>query len=100
MLAKEDDKYEHIASLFLISAKGLRHYNDVPHDSQPEKGDMVFIERKRKVWEGNVMLHTVRHGESLHDIAQAYGIRLRPLAKLNRLRHDAKIVDGQTIKVR
>ena len=100
VLAKEDDKYEHIASLFLISAKSLRRYNDVSSASQPEKGEMVFIERKRKEWEGNVMLHTVRHGESLHDIAQAYGIRIRPLAKLNRMRHDAKIVDGQTIKVR
>jgi hypothetical protein len=100
VLAKEGDKYEHIASLFLVSANSLRRYNDVPHDSQLEKGQMVFIERKRKAWEGNVMLHTVRHGESLHDIAQAYGIRIRSLARLNRLRHDAKIADGQTIKVR
>ena len=100
VLAKEDERYEHIAQLFLISAATLRRYNDVKPGNQPRKGDIVFIERKRRAWEGNIMLHTVRHGESLHDIAQAYGIRLRPLAKLNRLRIDVTLVDGQTIKVR
>ncbi|MBQ3260474.1 MAG: glucosaminidase domain-containing protein [Alistipes sp.] len=100
VVAKEGDRYEHIASLFEISAKSLRRYNDVADDAQPTKGDMVFIERKRKAWEGNVLLHTVRHGESLYDISQAYGIRLRSLAKLNRLSLDAKLANGQSLKVR
>ena len=64
------------------------------------KGDIVFIERKRKAWEGNVLLHTVRHGETLYEISQAYGIRLRSLARLNRLSLEATITNGQTIKVR
>ncbi len=100
ILAKEDDRYEHIASLFAISAKVLRRYNDVKPDAQPAKGDVIFIERKRKAWEGNVLLHTVRHGESLYDISQAYGISLRSLARLNRLSPEAQITNGQTIKVR
>ena len=100
VLAKEEDKYEHIASLFEISAKVLRRYNDMKPNSQPEKGDIVFIERKRKAWEGNVLLHTVRHGETLYEISQAYGIRLRSLARLNRLSLEATITNGQTIKVR
>ena len=100
IIAKEGDRFEHIASLFAVSAKNLRRYNDVAASTQPEKGDIVFIERKRKSWEGNVLLHTVRHDETLHDIAQAYGIRERSLLKLNRLNPDSKLVNGQTIKVR
>ena len=100
ILAKEGDRYEHIASLFAVSAKSLRRYNDVEPSAQPEKGDIIFIERKRKAWEGNVLLHTVRHDESLHQVAQAYGIRMRSLAKLNRLKPEAKLINGQTLKVR
>ncbi len=100
ILAKEGDRYEHIASLFAVSVKSLRRYNDVGVSAQPEKGEVIFIERKRKAWEGNVLLHTVRHGETLYEISQAYGIRLRSLAKLNHLRLDVKLVDGQTLKVR
>ena len=100
ILAKEGDRYEHIASLFAISAGVLRRYNDVKPDAQPVKGDIIFIERKRKAWEGNVLMHTVRHGESLHDISQAYGIRLRSLARRNRLSTTATISNGEIIKVR
>lgn len=100
ILAKEGDRFEHIASLFAISAKSLRRYNDVAQSAQPEKGDIIFIERKRKAWEGNVLLHTVRHDETLHQVAQAYGIRMRSLVKLNRLKPDAKLINGQTLKVR
>ncbi|MBO5874946.1 MAG: glucosaminidase domain-containing protein [Alistipes sp.] len=100
ILAKEGDLYEHIASLFAISAKVLRRYNDVAPEAQPSKGDIIFIERKRKAWEGNVLMHTVRHDETLYDIAQAYGIRLRSLARINRLGVEAQLSNGQTIKVR
>ena len=100
ILAKDGDQYEHIASLFAIPAKSLRRYNDVAPTAQPSKGDIIFIERKRKAWEGNTMLHTVRHDESLHDISQAYGIRQRSLARFNRLNLNAKLSNGQTIKIR
>ncbi len=100
VLAKEGDQYEHIASLFEVSARSLRSYNDVAMTAQPEKGDIIFIERKRKAWEGNILLHTVRHDETLHEISQAYGIRLRSLARLNRFKPDTKLSNGQTIKVR
>ena len=100
IIAKEGDQFEHIASLFAVSARNLRRFNDVAASAQPKKGDIIFIERKRKAWEGNVLLHTVRHDETLHDIAQAYGIRERSLRKLNRLNPDTKLINGQTIKVR
>ena len=100
IIAKEGDQFEHIASLFAVSARNLRRFNDVAASAQPKKGDIIFIERKRKAWEGNVLLHTVRHDETLHDIAQAYGIRERSLRKLNHLNPNVKLVNGQTIKVR
>lgn len=98
--AKEGDQYEHIASLFMVSARNLRRFNDVAKDAQPKEGDIIFIERKRKAWDGNALLHTVRRGETLHSLSQSYGIRLKSLARLNKLPVDCKLNDGQSIKIR
>lgn len=100
IIAKEGDRYEHLASLFMVSPKNLRRFNDVAKDAQPKKGDIVFIERKRKRWEGNSLLHTVRQNETLYSLSQSYGIRLKSLAKLNGVRTDCKLNNGQSIKIR
>jgi LysM repeat protein len=51
-------------------------------------------------WEGKDMLHSVESGETLHFIAQLYGVRVKSLAKLNRLKVDATLQTGQTLKLR
>ena len=84
----------------MVSPKNLRRFNDVAKDAQPKKGDIVFIERKRKRWEGNSLLHTVRQNETLYSLSQSYGIRLKSLAKLNGVRTDCKLNNGQSIKIR
>ncbi len=100
VLAKDGDRYEHIASLFELSAKSLRRYNDVGALAQPKRGDIIFIERKSKAWGGNTLLHTVRNNETLYEISQVYGIRLRSLARLNKLKPDAKLSNGEIVKIR
>ena len=44
--------------------------------------------------------HTVREGETLRSLSQDYGIRLKKLARLNRLRADEAIAAGQTLKLK
>ena len=100
ILSKEGDTYASIGKIFDISERYLRKFNDVDAKYTLEAGTMVYIERKRESWQGNDMLHTVRSGETLYSIAQSYGIRLRRLARLNRMRPHQKIEEGQTIKLR
>lgn len=102
VLAKEGDNYEHIGSVFRVTAGNLRRFNDAAPDAQPSEGDIVYIERKRKRWEGALLLHTVREaeGESLADLAQEYGIRLKSLARMNKAKTDAVFTKGRTVKLR
>lgn len=100
VIAKKGDRYENIASLFQISAKSIRRFNDVAATAQPAEGDMVFIEHKRRYWEGDAMLHKVQRGETLYALSQAYGIRLKSLSKINKLRADTVLPDGYTVKLR
>ncbi len=100
VLAKEDDTYEHIARQFRLSASNLRRFNDVERDARPMTGEAVYIERKKRRWEGNALLHTTHRGETLWSIGQSYGIRTRSLRKLNRLPDHAELPQGRKIKIR
>ena len=39
----------------------------------------------------------LRTGETLYDVAQIYGIRLKSLSKLNHVRYSDKIANGERI---
>ncbi|MBQ7856540.1 MAG: glucosaminidase domain-containing protein [Alistipes sp.] len=99
VVAKEGDTYSSLGAAFHISERMLRKFNDASRLGNLAKGDIVYIERKKAQWEGNAMWHTVRRNETLHTLAQSYGIRERSLAKLNRL-GGGEFKHGQTIKLR
>ena len=63
------------------------------------KGDIVYIERKLTEWRGEELLHHVKSGETLYDISQLYGIRLKSLYKINSLRGNTPLSEGRTIRL-
>ncbi len=88
VMAGERDSFENIGRQFRISARNLRKFNDVAADAQPMTGEVVYIERKKKYWQGDQELHTAVEGETLYSVAQTYAIRLKSLKKINRIRRD------------
>ena len=100
VVAKEGDTFESVGKVFDISAKMLRKFNDVASDVELSKGDIVYIERKKTQWLGNVMQHKVVRDENLYSLSQSYGIRLKSLAKLNRLRVNEEVRKGETIRLK
>ena len=86
MLAKEGDTFENIGQKFRISARNLRKFNDLKDKkAQPMTDEVVYIERKKKRWEGNAHTHICRQGETAYAVGQSYAIRTRSIEKLNRL---------------
>ena len=51
-------------------------------------GDIIYLNQKNKKWEGSQIYHVVRDGDSMHSIAQIYGVRLKSLYKLNAVSGD------------
>ena len=99
IVAKRGDSYESIAKLFSVSAANLRRFNDVDRKAELKEGDIVYIERKLSSWMGEELLHVVKEGETLHDIAQLYGIRLKNLSKQNSMRSNTPLTEGRTIRI-
>lgn len=100
VVAKEGDTFESVGEVFDISPKMLRKFNDVAKDGQLSKGDIVYIERKKAQWLGNVMQHKVVRDENLYSLSQSYGIRLKSLAKLNKLRQSDDVKRGDVIRLK
>lgn len=100
VVAKEGDTFESVGEVFDISAKMLRKFNDKPKNGTLAKGDIVYIERKKTQWLGNVMQHKVVRDENLYSLSQSFGIRLKSLAKLNKLRSNEDVKRGDIIRLK
>lgn len=100
VLAKEGDTYENIGQKFRVSARNLRKFNDVEKSAQPLPGEVVYIDRKKKRWEGNAMTHICREGETTFAIGQSYAIRTRSVEKMNKLKPGTTLSAGDKIRIR
>ncbi len=94
-----DDTFKNIAKNHNISLKKLLYYNDLPRDVQLYRGDYVYLSPKRNSTAKNIPVYTVRAGDSMHSIAQEYGIKLKALYKLNNLEYGTEAKVGQKLKL-
>lgn len=85
VLAKADDSLADIARDLDLSEKKLTGYNDFPPGYPLEEGDIIYLQKKLRRAEPPYYRHVVRVGESIHGIAQRYGIQLRSLYNINNL---------------
>ena len=101
VLAKEGDTFENIGKKFRISARNLRKFNDLKDKkAQPMTHEVVYIERKKKRWEGNAHTHTCRQGETAYAVGQSYAIRTRSIEKLNKLKQGDTLEQGRQIRIK
>ena len=68
--------------------------------AQPMTDEVVYIERKKKRWEGNAHTHICRQGETAYAVGQSYAIRTRAIEKLNRLKPGSTLEKGQQIRIK
>ena len=100
IIANEGDTFESLGELFELSSKLLRRFNDLKGDVQPTQGDIIYIEPKMMNWSGEEMAHIVTEGQTMRDIAQMYGIRLKALERMNKAYKAKEIVAGQSLRLR
>lgn len=100
VLAYEGDSYEQIAQDVGFKVKKLTKYNEVPEEYPLRKGDIVYLQKKKSKADKPYYEHVVEIGESLHDISQRYGIRLKNLYKLNKKTEEYIPTEGDVLRLR
>lgn len=100
ILAETGDSYERIAQELGTPPKRIARYNDAPVDYPLQQGDVVYLEGKHSRATKDYMTHLVVVGDSMHSIAQRYGIKLSSLYKLNDKDEDYIPIEGEILRLR
>lgn len=101
VIARAGDSYASLALQFNLWEKQLRKYNEAPAHMELQGGEIVYIQKKKRhvahSYRGKY--HVVSAGQSLHHIAQLYGVRLKTLIKANHLPQGYQLKIGDKIKL-
>lgn len=100
IVAQYGDSFSGISEEFGISASRIRNLNEFPGDYKLTPGEFIYLDKKSNWWEGEYPIHKVQTGDSMHSIAQQYGLQLKALYKLNNMNPEDSIKVGQKIKLR
>ncbi|MDD2798534.1 MAG: glucosaminidase domain-containing protein [Bacteroidales bacterium] len=100
VVAKRGDTYESLAERLGFNDRKLLICNEVPKDFPLEEGDIVYLQMKNKKVKGDFKFHIIQPGESIHSIAQMYGVRMKYIYKINKLTDDYIPNDGDTLKLK
>ena len=86
-----------------VSLRKLYKYNDLPLDYAPTQGDIIYLQKKQKHASKDFKhypIHIVEHNQSMWDIAQLYGIRLKELYELNKVDTNYSPQVGDILRIR
>jgi len=95
VMANRGDTFTALSVDFKLTPSDLYDYNDLDAGALLKAGDVIFLQRKGKTTVKD--FHVVKAGESLHQIAQMYGLRLALLERRNHLSHQEPLAPGTKI---
>ena len=99
-MAHEGDTFASLAKELNVKEKNLAKFNDLHKDDAIAPGETIWIEQKEKEAAMGNNQYTAKQGDTLHSISQYYGIRLKNLAKMNKLKENSIIAPGTVIILR
>lgn len=100
VVLQRGDRLVDVAQIYKIKLNKLYEYNDLLPDYKPVVGDMIYLEQKNRRASKENSTHVVAAGESLHSIAQNYGVRIKYIYRMNRLKEHSHIEVGDVLKLR
>lgn len=97
VVATPGDTYASIAKEFNLKPKKLMKYNDAGKDHEIKAWEEVYLEEKLDDAPEGIASVTIGEGESLHSVAQRYGVKVKTIKDLNK---KAKDELGTVLKMR
>lgn len=100
IIVEGGDSFESLANKFGMRQWELPAYNNLPSDYELVAGDILYVRNKRSLSEKSIKFHRVQEGESLRDISQMYGVRIKSILRKNRMEIGEQIKVGQVLFLR
>ena len=96
-VAKKGDNIQSLAVIFGISEKKLMKFNELT-DSRIVPGQIIYLQSKRR--KASVATHLVLQGETMYQISQGYGIKIKMLYKRNHIPRETEPSAGRLLRLR
>ena len=100
IITRSGDTPHSIREEFDLYPNEFYRYNDLERGVDLDSGMIIYLQpKRRKAARGNDT-HQVEPGETLRDISQEYGVKIRHLRRLNRLEKDEGVQPGMKLNLR
>lgn len=98
--SSEGDTYSSLAAAYDLFPREILRFNDLDGTQELAPGTIVYLQPKRKHAAKGLEKHVVEAGDSMRDISQRYGVKLSCLYKLNGMRGNEVLIEGDMIRLR
>jgi membrane-bound lytic murein transglycosylase D len=95
IMASAGDDVGQIAKKGKVKPTDFLKFNDMSDKDLVEEGKVYYLQSKNR--KAKVKFHNVSENESLWDISQIYGVRLRQLLKFNRMESVKRLQSGRVV---
>lgn len=95
IIAKEKDTYKKLADELGMFRSELLRFNDLKNGDKIKEGTIVYIEPKKR--RATTCYHVFKKGETMHSVAQYYGIKIKCLYRKNRMEPGTNPTPGQKL---
>jgi LysM repeat protein len=95
IVARQGDTYQSLAKEFDLMPWQILKYNDLKKTDRIKDGETIFLKPKRS--KAQTAYHVMQAGETLRDVSQKYGVKLKVLYKYNRTEEGVQPAAGEKI---
>ncbi len=100
IVVKKNDTYESLSEEFDLLSWELGRYNELEKNSELKVNQILFLQPKRNKSDVRYKYHIVKEGETIYNISQLYGVKLRKLYERNNIETDKQPVVGTKLLLR
>jgi LysM repeat protein len=100
IVVNESDTFQSLRDEFQLLKFELQKYNELPADFSIVPGQILYLQPKRNKADIGYDYHTVKDGETMYQVSQLYGIKMKNLLEMNRMTDRDEPVTGQKIWLR
>jgi len=95
IVAIEGDDLTKLAAKADVSVANFKKYNEFSSDEKIQTGHTYYLHIKKS--SALIAFHVVQPGETLHSIAQRYGMRISAILSKNRMKKKEALQDGRVL---
>ena len=98
--SSEGETYSSIAKGNGLFKKEILRFNDADKDMTLLPGTVVYLQKKKNHAADHIEMHVAEEGDSLREISQRYGVKLKSIVRMNGFSESTALHEGDVVRLR